>query len=165
MSEVDKNANEKKLDWSKLNDLSDQALAAVVESAIFVLKQSDTPGAPSPTEMPAKPMTKALEQLLGERGADTSAAGRVVKQNELSRPVAVALLSAIATEPVLAQEVERVWRERRGLLVVGTGGILAAALLFLMLKLKKVKATKDGVEVDFDKLSTGALRSVLKFLG
>ena len=165
MSEPDKSLNEKKIDWNNLNDLSDQALAAVVESAIFVLKQSDTPGAPSPTEMPAGPMTKALEQLLAERGADTSAAGRVVKQNELSRPVAVALLSSIATDPALAQEVERVWRERGGLLVVGTGAILAAALLFLVLKLKKVKANKGGVEVDFDKLSTRALAGVFKFLG
>jgi hypothetical protein len=165
MSEARKSANDKKLDWSKLNDLSDQQLAAVVESAVFVLKQSDAPGAPSSTEMPAGPMIKALEQLLGERGRDTSAAGRVVKQRELARPVAVALLSAIATEPALAQEVERVWRERGGLLVVGTGVILAAALLFLVLKLKKVKANKAGVEVDFDKVSTRALGSVFKFLG
>jgi len=164
MSEAGKNANNKKLDWSKLNELSDQELASLVESAIFVLKQSDVPGAPSPTEMPAGPMTKALEQLLGERGADRSAAGRVVKQRELARPVAVALLTAISTEPALAQEVERVWRERGGLLVVGTGAILAAALLFLVLKLKKVKANKGGVEIDFDKLSTGALGSVFKFL-
>jgi len=162
MSEAGKSANDKKLDWSKLNELSDQQLAALVESAIFVLKQSDAPGAPSPTEMPAGPMTKALEQLLRERGADTSAAGRVVKHRELARPVAVALLSAIATEPALAQEVERVWRERGGLLVVGTGVILASALLFLVLKLKKVKA--GSVVVVFDKLSTGALGSVFKFL-
>jgi hypothetical protein len=164
MSETGKSANGKKLDWNNLDGLSDKELAAVVESAIFVLKQSDVPGAPSPTEMPAAPMTKALEQLLGERGADTSAAGRVVKQSELSRPVAIALLSAIATEPALAQEVERVWREREGLLVVGTGVILASALLFLVLKLKKVKAGKGGVEVDFDKLSTNALGRVFGFL-
>lgn len=166
MSNDDKKREEKKLDWSKLNDLSDQALAALVESAIFVLKQSDAPGAPSPVEMPAGPMTKALEQLFSERGVETSAAGRVVKQSELSRPVAVALLSAIGTEPALAQEVERVWRERGGMLVVGTGVILSAALLFLVLKLKKFKASKkDGVEVDFDKLSDSALKGVFKFLG
>lgn len=165
MSEADKSASHRKLDWNKLNYLSDQGLAALVESAIFVLKQSDTLDAPSPTEMPAGPMTKALEQLLSERGMDTSAAGRVVKQTELSRPVAVGLLSAIATEPALAQEVERVWRERGGLLVVGTGAVLAAALLFLVLKLKKVKTTRSGVEVDFDKLSTGALSNIFKFLG
>ena len=164
MSETGKSVNDKKLDWSNWNGLSDQELATVVDSAIFVLKQSDTPGAPSPSEMPAGPMTKALEQLLDEHGSDTSAAGRVVKDPELSRPVAIALLSAIATEPALAQEVERVWRERGGLLVVGTGVILASALLFLVLKLKKIKAGKGGVEVDFDKLSTNALGRVFGFL-
>lgn len=164
MSETGKSANDKKLDWNNLDGLSDKELAAVVESAIFVLKQSDVPGAPSPNEMPAGPMTKALEQLLDERGVDTSVAGRVVKQHELSRPVAIALLSAIATEPALAQEVERVWREREGLLVVGTGVILASALLFLVLKLKKVKAGKGVVVVDFDKLSTDALGRVFGFL-
>lgn len=164
MSNDDKSSKEKKLDWGKLNDLSDQALAALVESAIFVLRQSDAPGAPSPVEMPAGPMTKALEQLLSERGVETSAAGRVVKESALSRPVAVALLSTIATEPALAEEVERVWRERGGMLVVGTGVILSAALLFLVLKLKKIKANKkDGVEINFDKLSDSALKSVVKF--
>ena len=166
MSNDDKNSKENKLDWSKLSDMSDQALAALVESAIFVLNQSDAPGAPSPAEMPTGPMTKALEQLLSERGFETSAAGRVVKQSELSRPVAVALLNAIAVEPALAQEVARVWRERGGMLVVGTGVILAAALMFLVLKLKKVKVNKkDGVVIDFNKLSDKALTSVFKFLG
>jgi hypothetical protein len=163
MSEASKSTNDKKLDWSKLNDLSDQQLATLVESAIFVLKQSDAPDAPSPTEMPAGPMTKALEQLLGECGADTSAASRVVKQSELSRPVAIALLSAIGSEPALAQKVERAWRDRGGLLVVGTGVILAAALLLLVLKVRNIKA--PGVEVDFDKLSTAALSKVFRFLG
>src|SRR5262245_43324302 len=120
-------AKDKKLDWTRLDELSDPALASLVESAIFVLRQGDTSGAPSPTEMPAGPMTKALEPLLAERGADKAAAGRVVKDSALSRPVAEALLGAIATEPALANEVERVWRERGGLLFVGTGVILSAA--------------------------------------
>jgi hypothetical protein len=52
------------------------------------------------------------------------------------------------------------------MLVVGAGVILAAALMILVLKLKKVKVNKEsGVEVDLDKLSTGALGSVFKFLG
>jgi hypothetical protein len=162
---TDASTNTKTLDWTKLDELSDPALASLVESAIFVLRQSDTPGAVSPTEMPAGPMTKALEELLHEHGADASAAGQIVKQRELSRPVAIALLGEIATEPVLAQEVERVWRERGGLLVVGSGTILAAALLFLVLKLKKVKVDKSGAEVDFDNLSEGAIEKVFKFLG
>src|SRR5262249_35845357 len=114
MSEVDRNVGEQKLNWSKLDQMSDQGLATLVDSAIFVLKQSEVGGGPAPTEMPASVMTKALEQLLAERGADSGAAVKVVKQAELSRPVALALLSTIATEPALAQEIERVWRERGG---------------------------------------------------
>jgi hypothetical protein len=80
--------------------------------------------------------------------------------------VAPASLNTIATEPALAQEIERVWRERGGLLFVGTGVILSAALLFLVLKLRKVRVNKkDGVEVNFDKLSTSAISSVFGSLG
>lgn len=166
MSEVDRNVGEQKLNWSKLDQMSDQGLATLVDSAIFVLKQSDVGGGPAPTEMPASVMTKALEQLLADRGANAGAAVKVVKQAELSRQVALALLSTIATEPALAQEIERVWRERGGLLFVGTGVILSAALLFLVLKLKKVRVNKkDGVEVNFDKLSTSAISSVFGSLG
>jgi hypothetical protein len=164
VSEADRYVGEQKLNWSELDQMSDRGVAALVDSAIFVLKQSDV-GGPAPTEMPASVMTKALEQLLAERGADAGAAGKVVKQAELSRPIALALLSAIATEPALAQEIERVWRERGGLLFVGVDVILSAALLLLVLKLKKVKVNKDGVVVILDKLSTGAISNVFKLVG
>lgn len=159
------NETNKRLDWGRLDELSDPALATLVESAIFVLRQSDAPGAPSPTEMPSGPMIKALEQGLDDHGSDAKIAGRVVRQPELSKPLAIALLGAIATEPALAAEVEHVWRERSGMLVVGTGTILAAALLLLVLKLKKVKVAKGTVDIDFDKVSSGALGRVFKFLG
>lgn len=163
--------NENKADanqpvWNRLDALSDGDLAAVVESTIFVLKQGVEGGDPSPTEMPPGPMVQALEQLLAERGLDTGAAGRIVKQPTLSRPVAIALLQEIGREPTLAQEIENVWRERRGMLVVEPASILAAALLLLVLKVKKVKVSKkEGVTVDFTKISTGALGKVFEFAG
>jgi len=158
--------NDAPLDWSKLDAMSDQGLAAMVESALFVLRRSEAVGAPSPAEMPNAVLTKQLEQVLMQRGVDARVAGNVVKQQAMARPVALALLGAIGSEPELALEVERIWRERGGLLFVGTGAILASALLLLVLKLKKVKVSKkDGAEIDFDKVSSGALGAILKFTG
>jgi hypothetical protein len=116
--------------------------------------------------MPPSALIHALEQSLGERGLDPTAATRVVREAELSRPVAILLLEEISTEPALAAEIERVWRERGGMLFVGTATVLAAALLLLVVKLRKVKVNRaEGVEIDFDKLSNGALGAVFKFIG
>lgn len=163
MSETQKNTP---LDWNNLDAMSDQGLATLVDSAIFVLHRSDAADTPSPTELPNSVLMKQLEQALTKRGVDGAVAGNLVTQQGLSRPVAVAVLGAIATEPVLAQEVERVWQERGGLLFVGAETILGAALLLLVLKLKKVKVSKQtGTEIEFDKVSSGALGAILKFVG
>ncbi|MDO8654152.1 MAG: hypothetical protein Q7R66_18425 [Undibacterium sp.] len=166
MSDEKKNMRTRKLDWNKLDELTDPELATLVESTIFVLKRSDESASATAAEMPASAMTKALEKSLSERGMDASVADSIVKQAKLSRPIAIILLQEIAAVPALAHEIEGVWRERNGMLVVGAGVILAAALMILVLKLKKIKVNKEsGVEVDLDKLSTGALGSVFKFLG
>lgn len=155
------------LAWDRLSEMSDPALAALVDCAIFVLGQADEAGtATAPAQMPPGALIHALEQSLNERGLDTKAAVRVVRQSELSRPVAILLLKEISTEPALVEEIERVWRERSAMLFVGTATVLAAALLLLVVKLKKLKINRnDGVQIDFDKVSTGALGAVFKFIG
>jgi hypothetical protein len=151
------------LDWSRLDELSDPQLAALVQSAIFVLKQHEA--SDSPADMPPGPMTKALAPLFAEEGVDPSAAEQVVKRKELSRPIALALLGLIGADPVLAKEIEQVWRERSGMLIIGTAAILAVSLLLLVLKLKKVRAGRDGLEIDFDRVATGSIGAVAKIVG
>ena len=63
-----------------------------------------------------------------------------------------------------AAEVEAAYRDRQNLLTVGIDIILAAALLVLVLKVKRVKVGKEGTDVGFSKLSDGALKSVLAFV-
>src|SRR5688572_20597701 len=105
--------------WDRLNEMPDRALAALVDCAIFVLGQAGEAGAQAvPAQMPPGALIHALEQSLSERGLDTKAAVRVVRQTELSRPVAILLLEQISTEPALVEEIERVWRERSGMLFV-----------------------------------------------
>lgn len=152
--------------WEQLDDFTDAQLGILVESAIFVLKQSAEQAGPAPQEIPPGPMVQALEDLMGERGVeDTAAAGRIVQQPDLSRPVAILILKEIASVPELADEIETVWRERSDMLVVEPATIFAAALLLLVLKLKKVEVSKKkGVTVEFDKVSEGALGKILSFV-
>lgn len=152
--------------WERLDSLSDQQLSTLVESALFVLEQGGEAEEPSPAVMPPGPMIEALRGLLRERGADAGSAERIVRETELSRPVAILILKEIAQEPELAGEIERAWNERAGMMVVGAGVILAAALLVLVLKLKRVKvAGAKEVDIQFDRLSEGALGKILSFVG
>lgn len=153
------------LDWNRLDALSDSQLAALVDAAIFVLDAGGGDGAGAVRHMPASVLTKALAASFDERGLDAKAAERIVRQPQLSRPVATLLLQQLASEPAIAAEIEHAWRQRGGMLFVGTASILAAALLLLVVKLKKFKADRAGVTVEFDKLSTGALGAVFKFIG
>lgn len=152
--------------WDRLESLSDQQLSTLVESALFVLEQGGDGEGPSPAALPAGAMAEALRGLLRERGADERVAARITGETALSRPLATLILTELATEPALAREIEAVWKKRTGMMAVGAGVILAAALLALVLKLKRVKVQgAKEVDVQFDKLSDGALGRVLKFLG
>lgn len=152
--------------WERLESLSDQELSVLVESALFVLEQGGDSQGPSPATMPPGPTVQALRGLLRERGMDESAAERIVGEAALSRPLAILILGEIAKQPELAREIEEAWRKRKGMMAIGAGVILAAALLVLVLKLKRVKvAGSKEVDVQFDKVSEGALGRILKFLG
>ncbi|MEP7299997.1 MAG: hypothetical protein ABI699_00590 [Caldimonas sp.] len=154
------------LDWNKLDALTDPQFAALVDAAIFVLEGGGEGGGPVAVgQMPASVLTQALAASFDERGFDGKAAERIVRQPQLSRPVATLLLQQLAGEPAIAAAIEQAWRQRGGMLFVGTASILAAALLLLVVKLKKFKADKTGVTVEFDKLSNGALGAVFKFIG
>ena len=154
------------LDWNQLDALGDAQFAALVDAAIFVLEGGgEGSGAVAVGQMPASVLTKALASSLDERGLDGKTAERIVRQPQLSRPVATLLLQHLASEPVIAAEIDQAWRQRGGMLFVGTATILAAALLLLVVKLKKFKADKSGVTIEFDKLSNGALGAVFKFIG
>jgi hypothetical protein len=153
------------LDWTKLDALSDAQLSALVDAAIFVLGEGGDVDAAAARQMPARPLAKELAASLGQRGLDSAAAERIVGEGQMSRPIAILLLQQLASEPEIAAEIERTWRQRGGMLFVGTASILAAALLLLVVKVKKFKADKSGVTVDFDKVSTGALGAVFKFVG
>ena len=154
------------LDWNNLDALSDAQLAALVDAAIFVLEGSgEGGGAVAVGQMPASVLTKALAASIDERGLDGKAAEMIVRQPQLSRPVATLLLQQLASEPAIAAEIEQAWRERGGMLFVGAASILAAALLLLVLKLKKVEFGKGQFIADFRDLSNGALGTVFKFIG
>jgi hypothetical protein len=153
--------------WENLEDLPDAELAALAQAAVSVLQWNAEGDIEDVEDMPPGALERELEDELAGHGVEDSgeAARKVVRDEEMARPVAVALLWQIAEQPELRARVDEVYRKRKDMLVVGTGVILAGAFLLLAMKLKKVKIGKEGAEVEFEPIKEGALARVLAFLG
>ncbi len=152
--------------WSRLDDLTDVEVAALTQAAIHVLEAGgDDPSLREVETMPTRPLTATLEQELSARAiTEPEIARRIVSDHSLSRPIAINLLKTIAADPVLAEEVAAAYRARQKLLTVGVDLILAGALLLLVLKVKRVRVGKRGVDAEFSELSDNAIKSVMSFL-
>jgi hypothetical protein len=152
--------------FDHLDDLSDVEIAALTQAAIHVLQIGSNDESVRDIEaMPTRPLQGRLQEELATRSVtDQDVASRIVSDKTLSRPIAIRLLTTIAADPAIAAEVETAYHKRQKLLTVGVDIILAAALLFVVLKIKRVRVGKAGVDVEFVKLSDTAIKSVLSFV-
>ena len=152
--------------FDRLDDLSDVEIAALTQAAIHVLQVGSSDDSVRDIEaMPTRPLLGTLEEELAARSVtDREIANRIVGDKTLSRPIAIRLLTTIADDPAIAAEVETAYQKRQKLLTVGVDIILAAALLVLVLKVKRVRVGKTGVDVELWKLSDSAIKSVLTFV-
>jgi hypothetical protein len=152
--------------FDRLDDLSDVEIAALTQAAIHVLQVGSNDDSVRDIEaMPTRPLLGTLEEELAARSVtDRDIANRIVGDKTLSRPIAIRLLTTIANDPAIAAEVETAYQKRQKLLTVGVDIILAAALLLLVLKVKRVRVGKTGVDVELWKLSDNAIKSVLTFV-
>jgi hypothetical protein len=147
--------------------LPDKEIATLGAAAVAVLSESADPVEDiSVLDMPDGPLAGALQSAIAARRvAAASVADRIVGDGALARPVAVQILKQIAAFPKLAHEIELTYESRKRMLVADGGVICGAALLLLVLKLKKIRVGKPGMEIEFTKASEGILNAVLKFLG
>jgi len=151
--------------WGDLNSLADEELQLLTAAAMHVLETGGDGGARDASRMPEQALTREVREALAAEGIDTDTgdAERIVTDEAVSRPVAIALLSELATEPELKSEIERAYEARRDMMVVDGGLILGGALLLLVLKLKRVKIGDN--EVEFYEAKEGALAQIRGFLG
>jgi len=161
------NANEEPVDiWGRLDDLDDAELAMLVEAAASVIADNtNEAGARIYLEMPPRPAGQILKSTLADAGVavDDEEAAELVRDEVVTRQLAVHVLRSLAQQPVIAAEIEVAYRARQRMLVIDAGVISAAALLLLVLKLKRVKI--GGVDVSFYDARQSALDSIRRMLG
>ncbi len=158
---------QKVVDWQKLDELPDEKLRMLVASLLSVLQDSTEQDSDDSMEdvatIPPGPLRRQLKEALAENGV--AASDSQINQIMESRPFAILLLQQIAQQPDLACEVEQAYKERQRMLVVDGGIILAGAVLVLVIKLKRIRANKKGVDVEFSDLKADVLAQVRAFLG
>lgn len=154
--------------WSRLDGLSDSDLRLLVDSAVRVIGDEVGEGAGlDAARLPPGPLAKQLLAELTANGvpADAAVAEKVARDTQISRPLALITLRELAANPVLADRIESAYEARRGMMLVEGGVLLGAALVLLVLKLKKVHVGKDGADVDFYEAKEGWLGKVSGLLG
>ena len=154
--------------WERLDALSDSELNALVAAAASVLAENaEGDEAEETLSMPPGPAARELRSLLDGAGVpvDEAEAERLVTDEAASREVALAVLRELGKEPEVAAEIEEAWRARRGMMVVEGGVLIGAALLLLVMKLKRVSVKREGAEVEFYEAKGGVLAAIKGFLG
>jgi hypothetical protein len=152
--------------WNRLEELSDEELATLVEAAEHVIADSsDEPDASGYMKMPVTRLGTAIAGSLRETGSDTDPdqVTELLRDHEHARQLAVQALQAIGREPVLADHIEAAYRARREMMAVDAGLVVAGALLLLVLKLKRIKI--GNVDISFYEARASALEQLRTLLG
>jgi hypothetical protein len=157
------------LDWTALDRLSDDQLTALVAATIDVLEDADTE-AEEDLGVTSLPPSVVREQLEGELRSAGVAIGdqqatELTEHGPRSRSVAIAVLEQLGDQPALRSEIESAYAERGGMMIVDGGILTGAALLFLVMKLRRVRVGKDGIDVEFNEFKPGMVDAVKGLLG
>jgi hypothetical protein len=150
-----------------LDRLDDRQLGLLVQAAAAVLAGAgDGDDLRQATELPAGALAADLGGALAEQGvaADEGAVRRLVEAGERDRQLGIALLRQVCAVPALRAEVDAAYAARQRMMVVDPGTVLAAAVLLLVLKLRRVKVGREGVEVTLDPVRQGMLGFVQQLL-
>lgn len=155
-------------EWCRnLGALSDRELGMLTESAAAVIADAagDDPDVRELRELPPSALTPDLADELSQAGVivDEQALDRLCEDIQASRTLAIAFLEQACTIPALRTEIDAAYAARRRLLVADPATIVSVALLVLVLKLRRVKLGRDGLDVTFDPVR-GTITSIINDL-
>jgi hypothetical protein len=150
-----------------LGQLSDRQLEVLVDCAAAVLAEGagENADARDIRELPPAVLAPDLTRALAEAGvrADEHEVERLAEEAASARTLAIALLREICAVPVLRSEVDAAYEASQRMMLADPVTITAISLLLLVMKLRRVKVGKEGVEVTLDPIRNG-IRGVIKDL-
>jgi hypothetical protein len=151
--------------WNRLESIDQPELNTLLESTVAVLRRAEGDGRGEIFDLPPRVLREELRVALTGAGVTVNEGivETLVGSQKTPVPLAVALLEQVASQPVLAEEVERTFRARSGMMAIDSDTLMAGSLLVLMLKLKRIKI--GNVDISFYDMQQGTLTAVRKFIG
>jgi hypothetical protein len=150
--------------WERLDDISEDELAYLTNAALAVIADHSSTDIEGLTKLPHNATVDQARSALAEEGIDVdeSGAATIVSDPQLDRSMALSLLRATRESP-LRDEIERVYRQMRDMMILDAGLLLGGAVLILVLKLKRIKIGDN--EVEFYEAKSEVLEAIRTFLG
>jgi hypothetical protein len=158
-----------------VNDLehespSGRELGRLTEAAIGVLEGADD-GDPELADVQSMPQSVLQEQIstaaesLGFSTQRAVELADIASRGDLAPDVARTVLAELSRDATLGAEIAESNRRRGDLMAIDPLTISAAALLLLALRVRRVRVSKDGVDVNLAPLKVDIVEAVLGFIG
>jgi hypothetical protein len=142
--------------------------AKLAEAAIGVLEVADEE-APDLQLLPPAAMRQQIAEAaeaIGVTPEDAAQLAEAAVSENLAPGVAEVVVSELERDDALAAEIADAYERRRDLMAIDPLTISAAALLLLVLKVRRVRISKrEGVDITLDPLKPEVVKAVLSFVG
>ncbi len=150
-----------------LSALSDDQLGLLTQCAITVIAEGAGNDADVDEIRELPPVVLAPDLAAALRAAGVQARDQQIEQlaeeTTSNRTLAIALLEQICAVPALRAEVDAVYTAKQRLMIVNPVTIMAIGLVLLVMKLRRVKVGKDGLDVTLDPMQD-VMANVIKGL-
>ena len=145
---------------------SDSELGKMTEAAIGVLAETDTddPELIGIEELPMSVLQARIAAAVESFGvplADARVLADMTTRSESAPHVARTVLTSLSSDVALSEEISDAYSRRAELMVIDPLTISAAALLLLTLKIRRVKVSRQGVDISLDPLKQGMIQALL----
>jgi hypothetical protein len=155
--------------FDRLETLQDNELKDLVAVAVEVLLSSEDLPSGLPEDLASISPRAASREIAAclppEPHGDTArAVQRALQDSALSRDLSILALREIGRDAGLAAMVETAFSAREKQLAVAELTLLTGALVVLSMRIKRLRWSKNGFDVSFDKASQGVHDVVLSLL-
>lgn len=149
--------------------LSDRQLGLVIDSAAAVLAEGagDDIDVREIRQLPSTVLAPDLAEALVQAGVRTSQQDILQFSEEAARnrALAIALLRQIRNVPALCAEVDAAYEASKRLMIADPITIGAISLFLLIMKLRRIKIGREGLDVTLDPIRNGMASAIKDLIG